>query len=141
MYFDDVGLRVAGTRDHADPASPSVLFVGDSFTFGRGVTYQESFIGQLRSRPDFPFQVINLGVQGYGTDQALPLLKRQFQKFNVKAVVYCFFSLQVERNEISNVRILHTRSRLLGTKPMFALKPDGELFLAKAPQRSHDNCF
>lgn len=138
MYFDDLGLRVAGTRDHADPASPSVLFVGDSFTFGHGVTYEESFIGQLRSRPDFPFQVINLGVQGYGTDQALLLLKRQFQKFKVEAVVYCFISLQVDRNEIYDVRILHPGSRFLGTKPMFALKQDGGLFLAKAPQRYED---
>ena len=133
MYFDDLGLRVAGTPDHADPASPSVLFVGDSFTFGHGVTYEESFIGQLRSRPDFPFQVSNLGVQAYGTDQALLLLKRQFQKFNVKAVVYCFTWPQVERNEIYDVRILRPRSRFLGTKPMFALKKDDELFLAKAP--------
>lgn len=138
MYFDDLGLRVASTRDHADPAAPTVLFVGDSFTFGHGVTYEESFIGQIRSRPDFPLQVINLGVQGYGTDQALLLLKRQFQKFKVKAVVYCFISLQVERNEIYDVRILHPASRFLGTKPMFALQRDGELFLAKAPQRYED---
>jgi len=138
MYFDDLGLRVASARDHADPAAPSVLFVGDSFTFGHGVTYEETFIGQIRSRTDFPFQVINLGVQGYGTDQALLLLKRQFQKFNVKAVVYCFIPLQVERNEIYDVRILHPASRFLGTKPMFGLQRGGELFLAKAPQRYED---
>lgn len=133
MYFDNIGSRVRKPGDRANPAAPTVLFVGDSFTFGHGVTYEESFVGRLAARPDFPWQVVNLGVQAYGTDQALLMLKRHFKSFNVKAVVYNFIFLQVDRNEIYDVRIPHPRTVFVGTKPKFALEQGGALYLANAP--------
>lgn len=131
MYFDDLGCRVATPGDRADRSAPTTLFVGDSYTFGHGVMYEESFVGRLAMRPDFPFQVVNLGVQAYGTDQSLLLLKRQFGKFNTKLVVYTFTSMQIGRNEAYDKRIQHPDDLSLGTKPLFALKPDGSLYLAK----------
>jgi len=138
MYFDTLGCRVRQPGLRADPSAPTILFVGDSFTFGHGVTYEESFVGRLASRPDFPWQVVNLGVQGYGTDQALLLLKRQFKKFNTKVVVYTFMALHVDRNQIYDVRIIRPHALWLSTKPLFALKPDGTLYLAKTPVEYKD---
>ena len=46
-----------------------VVMLGDSVTFGSGVSDAETFAALLDARPDL--EVINLGVDGYGTDQAL----------------------------------------------------------------------
>jgi hypothetical protein len=131
MNFDDLGCRVANLGDRADRSAPTALFVGDSIPFGHGVAYEDSFVGRLASRPDFPLQVVNLGVQAYGTDQSLLLLKRQFKRFNTKLVVFVFTANQIGRNEVYDRRIQFPDGLFLGTKPMFALKRDGSLYLAK----------
>ena len=48
-----------------------------------GLNYLESFPGQVSSVPGFSFQVVNLGVQGYGTDQSLLQLEKHIKKFNI----------------------------------------------------------
>ena len=133
MYFDDLGCRVPASGYHADRSAPTALFVGDSFTFGHGVTYEESFVGRLAIRADFPFQVVNLGVQAYGTDQSLLLLKRQFKEFNTKVVVLTFTTPQIGRNEVYDRRLQFPDGLFLGTKPMFALNSDDSLYLARHP--------
>jgi hypothetical protein len=83
-------------------------------------------------------QVVNLGVQAYGTDQTLLLLKRQFDKFNTKLVVFTFTSMQLARNELYDRRVQFPAGLFLGTKPLFALHRDGSLYLAKAPVEFKD---
>lgn len=131
MHFDELGCRVRAPGYHADRSAPTALFVGDSFTFGHAVTYEESFVGRLASRPGFPLQVVNLGVQAYGTDQSLLLLKRQFKKFNTKLVVFTFTTPQIGRNEVYDRRLQFPDGLFLGTKPMYALNSDGSLYLAR----------
>ena len=75
-----------------------MLFVGGSFTMGHGVQYEDTFVGQVEAMPQFPYQAVNLGVQGFGTDQSLLLLKRHFNKFNTIAVVYTFIEDHIVRN-------------------------------------------
>lgn len=133
MYFDDLGCRSYRPGGHADRSAPTLLFVGDSFTFGHGVSYEDSFVGQIAARPDIPLQVVNLGVQAYGTDQSLLLLKRQFKKFNTKVVVFTFTTPQIGRNEVYDRRLLFPDGLFLGTKPMFKLNRDNSLVLVKRP--------
>lgn len=135
MYFDDLGMRVGAPNTRADRSAPSVFVVGASYGFGHGVTYEESLVGQLAGMPGFPWQVVNLSVQGYGTDQSFLLLKRHLKTFNTKAVVFLWVESQsqIDNNHLSDLRIRHPRSRFLGTKPLFALKPDGTVRLAKKP--------
>ena len=130
MYFDDVGCRVQGPGLHADRSAPAALFVGDSFTFGHGVTFEESFVGQISAARDFPLHAVNLGIQAYGTDQSLLLLKRQFRKFNTKLVVFTFTNMQIDRNAFEDRRIQYPDGLFLGTKPRFGLGRDGSLYLA-----------
>lgn len=141
MYFDDLGCRVPASGYHADRSAPTALFVGDSFTFGHGVTYEESFVGRLANRPDFPFQAVNLGVQAYGTDQSLLLLKRQFKKFNTKLVVFTFTTPQIGRNEVYDRRLQFPDGLFLGTKPMFALDSDDSLHLVSHPVELKDYSY
>ncbi len=135
IHFDDIASRVRAPGVRRNPAKPSVLFVGDSFTMGHGVTYEESFVGRLEAMPDFPFQTVNLGVQGYGTDQSLLMLERHFTRFPTRAVVYTFIDDHVNRNENYDRRVIFPGVRFLGTKPLFGLRPDGTLYLRKPAVR------
>ncbi len=135
VHFDDIGARVRAPGHRRDPAAPTVLFVGCSFTMGHGVLYEETVAGQLESTPHFPFQAVNLGVQGYGTDQVFLLLKRHFKKFNTKAVVYTYLGAHPVRNATDDPRLIYRQRNLnyVGSKPRFALATDGTVYLANRP--------
>lgn len=135
MHFSELGSRARGPGVHYDAAAPTVLFVGCSVTMGHGVPYEESLEGQLEALPGFPLQVVNLGVQAYGTDQSLLMLKRKMKKFNTKVVVYTYLDLHIERNENDDRRLIIPTGRFLGTKPLFDLGRDGALYLSKKPVR------
>jgi hypothetical protein len=138
-HFDELGARVRAPGTTHDPAVPTVLFVGDSFTMGHGVTFEESFVGRLEGMPGLPYQVVDLGVQGFGTDQALLMLERNFKRFNTKVVVYTFIEDHVVRNSNYDRRVLQPNANTPGTKPLFGLRPDGTLYLRKTPYRLADH--
>lgn len=138
MHFNDIGARVDKPGRRFDSTSPTVVFVGDSFTFGHGVTYEESFAGQFERAIGPRYQVVNLGVQGYGTDQALLALERHGKDFNTRVVVYTFLQEHVRRNDNTDRRLLYRDARFLGTKPRFALKRDGTLEEVASPRRYED---
>lgn len=133
IHFDEIGSRVPGPEKQLNSVTPSIIFFGDSITMGHGLTYEESFVGQVNSALGSQFQIINLGVQAYGTDQSLLMMKRYLKKFNTKAVVYAFNYSHVRRNAYNDRRYLFPHLRFLGTKPLFALKPNGKLFLKEKP--------
>jgi hypothetical protein len=135
MHFDAFGSRVRAPGEQRNPAAPTVFFVGCSLTMGHGLFYEETVAGLLDSAPEFPWQVVNLAVQGYGTDQALLRLKRHMPGFNTKAVIYGFMCDHLNRNANHDRRLLYPGARFIGTKPMFALRRDGTLFLKRRPQR------
>lgn len=61
------GYRAPATDD------PEVVFVGDSFTFGQGLSDRETFAWRFAEMTDVP--VANLGVPGYGTISELDRLE------------------------------------------------------------------
>lgn len=140
IHFDPLGARVAGPEGSRDPDLPTVFFVGGSYTMGHGLPYEETFVGRLDADPSFPFQVINLGVQGYGTDQSLLRLERYLDRFHTVAVVYTFIEDHILRNDVSDRRLIIPYARFLGTKPRFALDADGDLELVDRPRR-YDEMF
>jgi len=138
-HFDDIGARVRAPGVTHDPAAPTVLLVGDSLTMGHGVVFEESFAGRLEAMADFPYQVVNLGVQAFGTDQSLLMLMRYIKRFNTKVVVYTFIDDHVVRNATDDRRVLQVDANVVGTKPLFGVRPDGTLYLRKAPHRLSDH--
>lgn len=133
VHHNDLGVRVRVPRTEYDQTSPTLLLIGGSFTMGFGLPYEETFGGRLESIPDFPYQVINLGVEAYGTDQSLLMLKRYFHNFNTKLVIYTFSGAHLDRNSNYDRRVILQDARFIGTKPLFGLKPDGTLYLKKKP--------
>jgi hypothetical protein len=101
---------------------------------GHGVAYEDTFIGRLADKPQNPYQLVNLGVQAYGTDQSLLMLRRYVDRFDVRAVVYVFIANHVMRNAVADYRLIAPRARFSGTKPRFVVGVDGMPHLADNPR-------
>ena len=82
---------------------PAILFVGDSFVWGYDVEASERFTDKLRAKhPEW--NVFNLGVSGYGTDQELLLLQMNFQKYAPRLVVLIYSTDTDDDDNSSNAR-------------------------------------
>jgi hypothetical protein len=72
-----------GFRDHEYmmKAKPRIAFLGDSFVWGFDVEPEERFTEKLQAKiPEW--EVLNLGVSGYGTDQEFLLLQQWYPLLN-----------------------------------------------------------
>jgi len=138
VHTDKNGIRVPSSEAQLDRERPAVLFVGGSYTMGYGLAYEDTFAGRLAANPDFPYQVVNLGVEAYGTDQAWLRLQRYLHGFNTVAVVLTFLPAHVDRNLTGDLRIIHRGVRMVGTKPLFGVRRDGSVYLKRSPSRLED---
>lgn len=66
VITDDRGFRTAPSG--RAPGRCTVLWLGDSFTLGHGVEYEESFVGQVAARTP-GVRHVNASVAGYGPTQ------------------------------------------------------------------------
>ncbi len=114
-----------GKTDYAPGPHPGklrIMVLGDSFTFGDGVSDDETYPAYLqRMIPDA--EIINLGVRGYGHDQMLIQLQEEGFKLRPDVVILGFLTDDMERN------LLRFRSY---AKPMFVVD-DGRLVLTGSP--------
>lgn len=86
-YNQYVQLNSKGFRDyeHTEEKPPGVfriLGIGDSYTFGMRVNFEDIYLTRLEHRLNEPYptkryEVINMGVPGYGTIEELRLLKKK----------------------------------------------------------------
>ena len=133
VYTDGDGIRVSAANYSFQVKTPTALFIGCSYTMGHGLSYQESYVGRFAALADGRLQTVNLGVQAYGTDQSLLILKKFINKFNTKVVIYTFMDEHISRNGNYDRRMFMPDARFIGTKPLFELDEKGELYLAKKP--------
>ena len=75
ITVNERGYRGAVHATAPAPGAVRVVMLGDSITFGTGVGDDDTFSRRLDAQPDL--EVLNLGVDGYGTDQALIRLERE----------------------------------------------------------------
>jgi hypothetical protein len=78
-------------REHWGEAAPGnrrVVMLGDSLTFGTGVADGQTFSDRLEAAGGF--EVVNLGVDGYGTDQELIRLENEGFSYRPHDVVLNF---------------------------------------------------
>jgi hypothetical protein len=84
IVTDDEGSRAP--RAFRPDATTRVLVLGDSFAFGEGVSIDARFDSLLaRDHPDWSF--VNLGVQGYGTDQQMIQLRERADELRADDVL------------------------------------------------------
>lgn len=111
-------------REHAKSASPEVsriAVLGDSYTSAFEVESAERFSSVVEERLNAaganPVEVLNLGIQGYGTAQELLLLQQRVLDYAPDLVLLAFFS----GNDVSdNSRELLGLDRI----PYFVRKSD-----------------
>ena len=107
--FDADHDRARSANDRPDPSRPTILFVGESITSGHGLEWAESFpaiVGEALG-----VQVVNLGVEGYASDQAFLRLVDALPRFERPvAIVTTFLPLMVGRLQ----RVDHPRLTFVG---------------------------
>jgi hypothetical protein len=77
-----------------------IVLIGDSFTWGEEVSNDETFAARLEHHLG-DWDVINLGVHGYGTDQQLLRLRRDGFPFEPNVVLLAFYEENLYRNVVS----------------------------------------
>lgn len=75
------------------PGRTRVVIVGDSISFGESIADERTFAALLESRNP-KYEVVNLSVGGYGTDQELIMLQREGLRYHPDVVIlgFCLFS-------------------------------------------------
>jgi len=82
---------------------PGLMFLGDSFVWGYDVEAAERFTEKLQARhPDW--NIYNLGVSGYGTDQEFLLLQEQFPRYRPRVVFVVYSTETDEEDNSTNFR-------------------------------------
>lgn len=94
-----------------------LIFIGDSVTFGYRIEEAETFSRIMAESLPSNYEVLNMGVIGYGTDQELILLRGEALKFSPDIVVVGFSA----GNDIVDIT---SSARYMAPKPFFSLKDD-----------------
>ena len=82
---------------------PGILFLGDSFVWGFDAEASERFTEKLQTRhPEW--NIYNLGVSGYGTDQEYLLLQKYFEQYQPQVVFLMFCTDNDDSDNCWNVR-------------------------------------
>jgi hypothetical protein len=134
----DLATNALGFRDfsHAEKALgvTRVAVLGDSFVFGSGVKQGEPVTRRLAALLGPSFEVINLGVPGYGTDQALLTLRRWGRRLSPDVVLLGFFWNDVMENASAEMFSMKKPHFVLAGHSL-ALVPPGETHGRSAVQR------
>lgn len=125
--IDGAGARRSGSTDPGDSVQ-RIVAVGDSFTFGDEVADDETWAEQLEGILDAsgsPTEVINLGVNGYGVDQAVLRFERDGAPLAPDVVLLGLQGENLLRN-LNVVRAVYFPGTSMPlSKPRFILDGDG----------------
>ena len=89
LAFNAEHDRAASIDRPYDFGAESILFAGESVTAGHGLTWDESYPAIVGRALDV--QVVDLGVDGYGSDQAFLRLEGALPRFQRPLAVVTFF--------------------------------------------------
>jgi hypothetical protein len=122
-HHNSMGLRdVEFTRD----ATPTIMFLGDSFVWGLDAEAGERFTELLK--PRIPGRkILAAGVSGFGTDQEYLMLKKLWPQVEPAVVVLIVCTDNDRSDNSTNIRYEDYQ------KPYFSAGPDGALVLRGQP--------
>jgi hypothetical protein len=118
------GMRIRDIREPRSPGTHRMLLVGDSYTFGLHVDNEQAFATVLQREflPDW--EILNLGVSGYGPGQMLLLYEQIGVRYQPDIVILGFYVRDF-------FRMLKHFDRY--AKPRFRLADNGGLELTNIP--------
>lgn len=133
-HINRQGLR--SLHDYAPEPPPGVVRLaafGNSFVYCNEVGDADAWPALLEGDGD-SLEVLNYGVGGYGTDQAMLRFRREGMDLSPQVVLIGFAPVNLRR--IVNVyrRFVHTSEGIM-TKPRFVRSGDGQLTLVPNPIR------
>ena len=128
--FNNKGLRDVDHEYVKDKNTKRVLILGDSFVEALQVPLEKTFVRLLEkqlnagAKSNIKWEIINGGVQGYGTCQEYLYLKYEGIKYSPDIVILCFFAndLAATSFEIQEM-FLHNRAAV--QRPYFKIKDEG----------------
>lgn len=100
VYYDNLGFRVkdeASQTNELIDEEKAIIFMGDSFTEGNQVPYDETFVSLVSERLQVPS--VNFGVSSYSPLMYELQIKNIVSQFNANTVV-----LQIYSNDFSDDR-------------------------------------
>ncbi len=135
IHINELGLRETNPPTKPSPRQARVVVLGDSFTFGRAVPQQDLFTSRLQDHLNKRFrvdsEVINAGVEGYGTAQQLLWM----QRLASHGLIGNVYVLQLFTNDIlDNLRLEYSSLELQPLQPGYIIGDDGKLDLRHKPQ-------
>lgn len=112
-----------------DPKKTRIVFLGDSFTWGMGVSENERFSNVLQARNN-GLEALNFGMPGYGTDQELLVWQNLAQRYKPDIVVLTLY----QNDYADNTFVIRSGRR----KPYFDWKPGAQPNLVPLDQSASD---
>ncbi len=92
VKIDSHGFRSPIVASSYDSTASKIIFVGDSITFGFGVSEEETFVARLRPRlRERGFEVYNAGVEGAGLTDEILTLNKTVLPLKPAIVVLCWY--------------------------------------------------
>jgi hypothetical protein len=116
-----------------------IAILGDSFTFGKEVLYEDTWGFLLEQGLGSSFQVLNFGVGGYGVDQAYLRYDKDVRMWKPKIMIYGFMWHAVRRSMMV-YPFLSVNFHFPFSKPRYILR-DGELEKINVPALAPENIF
>jgi lysophospholipase L1-like esterase len=135
-----LGLRDEPLAPKA-PGELRVLCLGDSFTFGQGVRFEDTWPELLercleRAHAGRPIRAVNAGVGGYDTRQELIWVLAEGRTLEADAVVIGFFWNDLLRNEPPLPDVATTPKLLPGAREFPIIVPRGPEWLKAGIKQS-----
>lgn len=111
VRINSLGFRGAELREAKEPGTFRIACLGDSFTFGHGVTEEATYARQLEeilnaAAGEPRFETQNYGIGGYNTDQELIVLRTKALRFEPDLVI-----LQWVLDDFESTRVVVDDSR------------------------------
>jgi hypothetical protein len=134
------GLRSsrAGASLASEPRKRRIALIGDSFTFGLEVPYEQTWGHQLERSLGPDFQVLNFGVDGHGVDQAFLRYRRDVRSWQPEVVILGIITDDLRRTMCVYGFLCFPTSEIPFPKPRFVLNAD-TLALLNQPLLSPDS--
>jgi len=143
IYLSSVeGIRSprVGMAFSAASALHRIAIVGDSFTFGLEVRYEETWGHQLEVALGHDYQVLNFGVDGYGVDQAYLRYERDVLPWKPDIVILGLINDDVRRTMGVYGFLTFPGAEIPFPKPRFVMKGQ-KLSLLNLPLPTPESIF
>jgi hypothetical protein len=105
-----------------------IVFLGDSYTFGSGTPYEDTFVARIESELT-DSRCYNLGIGAFGIDQMWMTMRHYGAALEPHVVVLSFI-----RNDLERSLSKYKKNDVWYEKPAFRLK--GQLLVPQTPENS-----